>query len=164
MLEEILVAPLWADFALLLQRAIVGAMMVLYRFRWFYDPSQQQPWFSEFREQKLKERLCSCRYPVNFWMCFSVSSVEVLGGLALIVGLLTVPAAFGILVILLFATYCTAWENTEVQKPIDCVDVVSCYLRTIEPLYITLCICIVFQGPGQYSLDSWVWQWLILIR
>lgn len=156
-MQEILVGPHWSDLALLINRCLLGTFMVLYRFRWFYDPTQPDPWFSQFRKEKLEQRLCSCHYSTHFALCFTVASIEVLGGLALIVGLLAIPAALGILVILLFATYCTAWENTEVQKPVDCVDVVSCYLRTIEPLYITLALGVVLLGPGRYSFDAWVW-------
>jgi uncharacterized membrane protein YphA (DoxX/SURF4 family) len=159
-MTDFLVGPHWSDLGMFLIRLLLGGFMVLYRFRWFYDPTQPDPWFSQHRRHMLTVRLCSCNYSHSFAMCFLVASVEILAGLALIVGLLAIPAAFGILIILSFATWCTAWENTAPQNPVDCVDVVSCYLRTIEPLYITMALAIVLMGPGQWSLDTWVWKWL----
>lgn len=155
-MTDFLLGPLWTDLALLLMRVLLGGFMVLYRFRFFYDPSQPDPWFSKYRRDLLGDRLCSCSYPTAYAIRLAIAGVEVLAGIALIVGLLTVPAAFGLLVILVFATCCTYKENTEVQKPVDCVDWVSCYLRTIEPLYITFAVCIILLGPGAYSLDAWV--------
>ena len=141
------------DLAIALIRALLGGFMVLYRFRWFYDPTQTDPWFSHFRRELLKARLCSCNYPSSLVMCGTLASVEVLGGIMLIVGFLTIPAAVSLLLILLFATCCTAKENTLVQKPVDTIDTISCYLRTIEPLYITMALVLVLTGPGKYSFD-----------
>lgn len=144
------------DLATFAMRFVVGAFFILYRFRWFYDPTQPDPLLSLYRQAKLRRRLRTCGYSTSRAMCAFISIAEMAGGIALIVGFLTRPAAAGILVILLFATYCTAWENTVVQKPVDRVDVVSCYLRTIEPLYILLLAVIVLLGAGSWSIDAWV--------
>lgn len=141
------------DLATFAMRAVVGVFFILYRFRWFYDPTQPDPVLSLYRQAKLRRRLRTCGYSTHPAMCAFVSLAEMAGGIALLVGFLTRTAAAGILVILLFATFCTAWENTVVQKPVDRVDVVSCYLRTIEPLYILLLAVIVLLGAGTWSVD-----------
>ena len=144
------------DLATFAIRFVVGWFFLLYRFRWFYDPTQAQPWISIYRQAKLRRRMRTCGYSTHPAMCAFIAAAEMAGGIALVVGFLTRPAAFGILIILLFATFCTARENTIVQKPVDSIDVVSCYLRTIEPLYILLLAVLVLLGPGAWSVDAMI--------
>lgn len=142
-----------ASFLLLALRVYLGLFMILARFRWFYDPSRPEaPWFNHGRHSSLYRVVCSCGFP--FWLvAAAVAVVEVLAGLALVFGLMTVPAAFGMLVILLVATWCKGAEKTAKQKPVDRIDWVSCYLWTPEPGYIMIALAILVLGPGMFSLD-----------
>ena len=148
------------DLSFLINRVIIGIFFVSYRFRWFYDPAQPpcDRWFSAFRRTKLRTRLCTCRYPVV--MAPAVAVIEVLAGLALIVGLLTVPAAVGIVVIMIFANCCTPPEEIPAMNPVDKLDWLSCYLRLVEPLYLWMAVMVIMHGPGRYSLDYAIWEYL----
>lgn len=84
--------------------------------------------------------------------------VEVLAGVAVVIGLLTLPAAFGLLVTLLVATICTAYDKVMEQNPVDKLDCVACYLWRVEGLYIGLAIIILLAGPGAYSIDYLIWR------
>lgn len=141
------------DLALFLQRVVMGVFFLSYRFRWFYDPSQPSPWFSEYRQHKFRVRLCTCGYPRDVWMQALVATVQCMGGMALIVGLLTIPAAAGILCVMIFANCCAPKEEIAAMNPVDKVDYISCYLRLVEPLYLVLSANVLFLGPGKWSLD-----------
>lgn len=163
------------DLTLLLQRVALGAFFFLARFRWVYDPSRawiasydatgqpirggseavgRTPWFAPYRVNHLTWKLCSCGYGKHPLLSGFVALVEISAGLALIVGFLTPLAALGLLGTLSFATYCTAKEKTLKQNPVDKIDVASCYLWTVEPLYIVLAISAILNGAGAYSLDA----------
>jgi uncharacterized membrane protein YphA (DoxX/SURF4 family) len=88
-----------------------------------------------------------------FWT-WVTAIVEVGGGLALIVGLLTTIAASGLLILTLRATMCTAWAKIREQNPVDSIDCVACYLWRVEGIYIALSALIVLMGPGEFSLDA----------
>lgn len=158
MLHTVLVTGLSApDVASFLLRVLLGVFFLLARFRWFYDPSRpDQPWMNAKRHEHMILRLCTCGYGSHPLISAFVACIEVSGGIALIIGLLTVPAALGLLGILLFATFCTAVEKVCEQKPVDCVDCVSCYLWRVEGVYATIAVCILLLGPGRLSLD-----WLV---
>lgn len=142
------------DIALLLLRNIVGVFFLLARFRWVYDPSRpDNPWLNKERHRHLTWKLCTCGYHWHPRMSAVVALVEVSAGTALIVGLLTVPAALALLTVLLFATVCTARQKVSEQDPVDLVDCVSCYLWRVEGVYITVVLSVLFMGPGKLSLD-----------
>lgn len=158
------------DIVLLLLRLVLGVFFVLARFRWFYDPSNataakrmtgRAHWFPTWRHRHLEWKLCSCGYSRHPVLSGAVACVEVSAGCALVLGLLTQPAAFGLLVILLFATWCTARAKVMEQEPVDRIDVVSCYLWRVEGVYITIAVCILLAGGGRFALDSWVWQYVL---
>lgn len=149
------------DLAVLILRLLLGTFFVLARFRWVYDPSRPlDPWFNTARHKHLVQRLCTCGYSPNPYLSGFVACVEISAGMAIIVGLLTLPATMGLLSVLLFGTYCTARVKVCEQLPVDKIDCVSCYLWRVEGVYIAIAIAILALGPGHYSLDA-VWTaWL----
>lgn len=143
------------DLAMFLVRLIVGCFFLFFRFRWIYDPSRpDDPWFNTARRQKLVTRLCTCGYTSHPYLAGSVALTEIFGGCALIVGLLTVPAAFGLFVVMVFATYCHAKESLAEEKPVDFMEVCSCLLFETEVGYTTMIVMILLLGPGAFSLDA----------
>ena len=158
------------DFALFLNRMVLGAFFFLARFRWAYDPSstdleehwdsrgytfqKKRRWFTDTRRHKLNDKMVHCGVKHATLLGPIVAVTEILAATALIVGLLTPLAALGLLVITLRATCCTAHEKTMKQNPVDKIDVVSCYLWTPEPVYVVLCVIAVAFGAGAWSLDA----------
>jgi len=142
-----------ASLLLCALRIYLGVFMILARFRWFYDPSRpEDPWFNDGRHISLHKTVSTCGF-THWALAATVAIVEMLAGLALVFGLMTVPAAFGLLVILLVATWCKGGEKTAKQEPVDRIDWVSCYLWTPEPGYIMVAFAILVLGPGMFSLD-----------
>jgi uncharacterized membrane protein YphA (DoxX/SURF4 family) len=158
MLHSVLVTGFdMPDVVSLLLRVLLGAFFILARFRWFYDPSRpNMPWMNDKRHEHMILRLCTCGYGTHPAIAAFVACVEVSAGVALIIGLLTIPATLGLLGVLLFATFCTAYQKVCEQGPVDCIDCVSCYLWRVEGVYIAIAFSILAMGPGAYSIDKWV--------
>jgi uncharacterized membrane protein YphA (DoxX/SURF4 family) len=150
----------FTDGIQLLARLLLGVFFILARFRFFYDPSKAigQRWFNKERHTSLTNKMihCGLRHKPYAWACF-VAFVEVFAGLGVLFGLLTMISAFGLLVITLVGTRCTAYAKVQEQHPVDSVDVCSAYLWRVEGLYIGFALLVLFGGPGAYSLDSWLW-------
>lgn len=147
-----------ADAALFIARLMLGLFFVLARFRWIYDPSRpEQPWFNAKRHEHLVWKLCVCGFGQHRALAASVALAEVAGGALVLVGLGTQLAALALFIVLLGATHCTAREKTMKQEPVDKLDVCSCYLWTVEPIYIGLALLILLGGPGAWSLDALIW-------
>jgi uncharacterized membrane protein YphA (DoxX/SURF4 family) len=148
------------DAVAFLLRAVLGTFYVLARFRFFYDPARSPRFCNPERHQSLTNKVKHCGwYSMPYFWAWFVAAAEVLGGLALIVGLLTVPAAAGLLIVTLFATYCTARDKVMEQHPVDALDCVGCYLWRVEGIYIAIALAIVLLGPGRWSLD-YLWSLL----
>lgn len=174
------------DFALFLNRALLGLFFVLARFRFFFDPSRggTAPWIRENgsiclgaepgteleawntrmflnprRVANLTRKMCKCGWSkgAGFWAWFA-AIVEVGAGLFLIVGLLSAMSALGLFAVTAAATACTAREKIRSQNPVDKLDCVSCYLWCAEPLYIVMALITIAAGPGAWSLDYLLWS------
>lgn len=160
MMEIILSGAQSADAALFLNRLLLGLFFVLARFRFLYDPSKAKGdrFCCPARHQSLTNKMCHCgwRNGAYVWAWFA-ALVEIFAGLAVIVGLLTVPAALGLLAVTLCATVCTAKSKVMEQHPVDAIDYVSCYLWRVEGLYIGMAVIILLAGPGKLSLDWLLW-------
>ncbi len=145
------------DAASLLARIALGGFYVLARFRSFYDPSKPAGCraFNRSRFNSLRSKLCRCGFThhLDAWTWLA-ASVEVFGGLAIVIGFLTPVAAVALLLLTVRATICTAWQKVSEQNPVDRLDCVSCYLWRVEGLYIALATIVLLIGPGSYSVDS----------
>ncbi len=145
------------DYAAFILRQVLGWFFVLARFRWFYDPERYPRVLNADRHKHLAWKLCDCGYGYHPALSCIVACVEVSAGVALIVGLLMNLAVLGLLGVLLFATWCTAKQKVLEQKPVDCIDCVSCYLWRVEGVYIAIAVVLLILGPGYLSLDYLVW-------
>lgn len=141
------------DFVLFAVRFILGFFFVSYRFRFLWDPASAPHLCNATRQHKLQAKLCHCGYGSSWGMACFIALSELLAGLGAIGGLLTVPSAVGLMLILVVATFCTGKEKTMRQNPIDKIDVVNCYLWNPEPVYMVLALVVMFFGPGMFSLD-----------
>ena len=159
------------DFALFLNRFLLGAFFVLARFRFFYDPSKtkgfwtadhftlkwvpNQRWLNKDRFASLEHKMqyCGLKKYSAFW-AWAVAVIEVGGGLLLILGYLTAFAGFGLLVLTVRATMCTAKMKVFEQNPVDKIDICACYLWRVEGLYIAMALVAVVAGPGAFALSN----------
>lgn len=166
-----------SDVAALLSRTALGGFYFMARFRWVYDPSQEdsefrwmgahgdhvnhttvlgERWFNKDRHASLCNKLGRCGFGRDRRLAALVALTEIVGGAFVVFGLLTQLSALALLVVTLFATVCTAKEKVKKQNPIDDVDCVTCYLWLVEPHLIVLALVVIFLGPGALSLDAWV--------
>ena len=81
-------------------------------------------------------------------------SVEFGGGCALIIGLLSVLAAFGLFVISAGAFTFDAVKRIRVWQPIDRADWLGDLLYVPEALYCIGLSVVMLAGPGPWSLDA----------
>ena len=151
------------DFDLILtaNRIVLGLFFVLARFRWVYDPSRPaDAWFNAERHANFKRKMGICGYPQSTALAAFVALTEILAGAALIVGLLTPLAAFGLFIVCLAALKCSWREKTYRQEPVDSIHVVECFLWCPEPLFVLMSFTALVGGAGSFSLDGLILSWL----
>jgi putative oxidoreductase len=89
--------------------------------------------------------------PIMQWL---VPSVEFSGGCALIMGLLSALAAFGLFVICLNAVVLDAIKRVSAWQPINRADWIGDVLYLPEALYCIGLAVVMLAGPGPWSLDA----------
>jgi putative oxidoreductase len=89
--------------------------------------------------------------PIMQWL---LPSIEFGGGSALIVGLLSVLAAFGLFVICAGALSLDAFKRIRAWQPIDRADWLGDLLYVPEALYCVGLTVVMLAGPGPWSLDA----------
>jgi uncharacterized membrane protein YphA (DoxX/SURF4 family) len=89
--------------------------------------------------------------PIMQWL---LPSAEFSGGCALIVGLLSVLAAFGLFVICAGAVAFDAVKRIRSWQPIDRADWLGDLLYVPEALYCIGLSVVMLAGPGPWSLDA----------
>ena len=89
--------------------------------------------------------------PIMQWL---LPTVEFSGGFSLIIGLLSVLAAFGLFVISAGAIAFDAVKRIREWKPIDSADWIGDLLYVPEALYCIGLTVVMVAGPGPRSLDA----------
>jgi uncharacterized membrane protein YphA (DoxX/SURF4 family) len=83
-----------------------------------------------------------------------VPSVEFFGGIAIAVGLLTVPAAIALVILLAVAMATDGYKRIRADAPIDALDDVDDWLYLSEVTYLMLLSIFIAAGAGPFSLDG----------
>jgi uncharacterized membrane protein YphA (DoxX/SURF4 family) len=89
--------------------------------------------------------------PIMQWL---LPGAEFCGGCALIIGLLTVLAAFGLFVICVGAFALDAVKRIRAWQPLDRADWLGDLLYVPEALYSIGLTVVILAGPGPWSLDA----------
>ena len=110
--------------------------------------------FNKSRHQVLVQTLKADRIPFIRFNQWWVPSVEFFGGIAITVGLLTVPAAIALVILLAVAMATDGYKRIRADAPIDALDDVDDWLYLSEVTYLMLLSIFIAAGAGPFSLDS----------
>ena len=135
----------WEQVAILLVRVSIGL---------FFAISGANKLFVPARRQTMTETLVAAKIPFPRPMTYFISGVEFLGGLLLIVGLLSTPACLALLVDMLVAILTT--NLSAIPKRLSPLNWLDDFLHLPEVLYVLLFIWLICSGPGKLSVDSWL--------
>ena len=133
------------DAALTLNRMALGV---------FFTISGYLKLFNASRHATLTRTLQNAGVPAVRIMQWLVPGVEFSAGFALIVGLFSALAAFGLFVICLFAFRLDAVKRIDGWQPINRADWIGDVLYLPEALYCIGLAVVMLAGPGPWSLDA----------
>jgi uncharacterized membrane protein YphA (DoxX/SURF4 family) len=133
------------DAALTLNRAALGT---------FFAISGYLKLFNASRHATLTRTLQDAGVPAVPIMQWLVPGVEFSAGCALIIGLLSALAAFGLFVICLFAFKLDAIKRVAGWMPINRADWIGDLLYLPEALYCIGLAVVMLAGPGPWSVDA----------
>lgn len=131
--------PALGDLALLVLRLVVGGMFAMSGYFKLTDAA---------RKQKMSESLSKAGVPVA--LTTFISALELLGGLLVLFGLLTVPGGFIALVISLGALVTTAIPEAEGGG----IHKIENILYSPEALIAVGLLVLISTGAGALSLDA----------
>jgi uncharacterized membrane protein YphA (DoxX/SURF4 family) len=138
----------FGDLTLLATRASVGGFFVVSGFHKL---------FNSVRRQSLRETFAADG--VTFApMMYVVPLGELLGGLGVAFGALTIFAALGLVALCVGACALDGFKRVRLMQPVDRADRVDDVLYLPEVLYIVCLLAVLSFGPGAYSLDALVWR------
>lgn len=130
-------------YAILLVRIALGL---------FFAISGANKLFVPQRTQVMYETLVAAHVPLPRLMVYFVSSVELVGGCLLIVGLLTTLASIALLGDMVTAILTTNLAALpKVNSPLNWLDN---FLYLPEVLYVLFFVWLICSGPGRFSVDS----------
>ena len=138
----------WADLAITLNRAAVGAFFML---------SGYHKLFNSERHRSIVDELKGLGVPAVGFNQWWVPLLEFAAGGAVLIGLLAPLAALGLLVIILVAIATSGRQRIKLYKPIDRGDRIDDWLYLPEVLYAFMLIVVISAGAGPYSFDALIW-------
>jgi len=138
----------FGDASLLVIRAGVGG---------FFIVSGSHKLFNPIRRTDLRQTFAADG--VTFApMMYVVPLGELLGGLGVAFGALTVFAALGLGALCIGALALDGVKRVRLMKPLDRADRVDDVLYLPEALYVLCLLAVLSFGPGAYSVDALLWR------
>jgi putative oxidoreductase len=145
MLESVQYGFGYGDVALTINRVLVGL---------FFAVAGYHKLFNAERHAMLVEAFKGLKIPAIGFNQWWVPTVEFMGGLALISGVLAPLAAQGLLVICVVAA-CTYGRKVLKQKrPIDVGDKLNNVLYLPETLLALMLVVVTMEGPGPFTIPA----------
>src|SRR5580698_7715060 len=133
------------DIALTLNRVALGVFFAIGGYHKLFNASRHATLTRTLQDDGVHD------LPIMQWL---LPSAEFSGGFALIIGLLSVPAAFGLFVICIGAIALDAVKRIRAWQPIDRADWLGDLLYVPESLYCIALTVVMLGGPGPWSLDA----------
>jgi len=131
--------------ALTLNRIALGVFFAISGYHKLFNVSRHATLTRTLKDDGVHE------VPIMRWL---LPSAEFSGGWALILGLLSVLAAFGLFVICAGALALDAVKRIRAWQPIDRADWLGDLLYVPEALYCIGLTVVMLAGPGPWSLDE----------
>lgn len=138
----------FGDAALLVIRLSVGG---------FFAVSGRHKLFNPTRRQDLRATFAADGVTLPAMM-YVVPLGELLGGLGVAFGALTIFAAVGLAALCIGALALDGFKRIRAMRPLDPADRVDDVLYLPEVLYVVCLLAVLSFGPGAYSLDALVWR------
>lgn len=132
-----------SDFALATNRVSLGV---------FFAISGYHKLFHPIRRQRIRETMHNLNIPFPEFNARFVPSVEFLGGLSLLSGILSPFAAVGLFIICLVAVCTDGLPRIPKMQPVDKADWLDDLLYLPEVLYLFGLAIVIFGGPGSFRL------------
>lgn len=131
--------------ALALNRVALGVFFAISGYHKLFNASRHATLTRTLRDDGVHE------LPVMQWL---LPTTEFAGGVALIVGLLSVLAAFGLFAVCFGAVVLDAVKRVGAERPLDRADWLGDFLYLPETLYCIGLTVVMLAGPGPWSLDA----------
>ena len=138
----------FGDVTLLAIRASVGGLFIVSGAHKLFNPTRREG----LRETFAADGVTFAR------MMYIVPLGELLGGLGVAFGALTIFAAVGLVALNIGAATIDGVKRIPSMKPLDPADRLDDVLYLPEVLYVLCLLAVVSFGPGAYSLDALVWR------
>lgn len=139
---QVFVRPLRDDIALLILRVSVSAMMILHGFKKVTNPDSMAFVRSSLEQVGLPQ-----------FISMGVFVGELLAPALVIVGIFTRPAAFIILVNMIFAVGLT--QGVDIFSRVA----TGAWVIELQALFIVALLTTVLMGPGRFSVSKGQGQW-----
>jgi uncharacterized membrane protein YphA (DoxX/SURF4 family) len=133
------------NVALTLNRVALGAFFAIGGYHKLFNASRHAALTGTLQDDGVHA------LPIMQWL---LPTAEFGGGCALIIGLLSVLAAFGLFVICIGALALDAVKRIRAWQPIDRADWLGDLLYLPEALYCIGLTVVMLAGPGRWSLDA----------
>ncbi len=131
--------------ALTLNRVALGVFFAISGYHKLFNASRHATLTTTLQQDGVHD------VPIMRWL---LPGAEFSGGCALIMGFLSVLAAFGLLLISAGAVAFDAVKRIRAWQPLDRADWLGDLLYTPEALYCIGLTVVVLAGPGPWSLDA----------
>ncbi len=150
------------DWKWLLQFALLGSgtleqyasLLVRVSIGLFFAISGANKLFVAGGTKPVYDTLVKARVPFPKQTAYFVAGVEFVGGSLLILGLLSTPASFALLVDMAVAIFTESIST--LPKGLSAINWLDDFLYLPEVLYVLFFIWLICAGPGIFSIDHWL--------